>query len=438
MLRTRKTRRFLLGILASWVCLAALSHLPARAADIGQVKDLAARDWPYDAGDAILITWRAMPFESKDVEYAVMAAQSAGGPWKEAARFPSNTKLKSDVELPFWAWRKTDAVHAVKFNPLKAFPPAEQKGDDKKKLKKARKKAEEAARRAEYHFKVVTLKGETREESGVVSAKARGNLFNLPRLNNFFFTFVFCGIVLWFISYAKKKDLFLRRIPGLDAVEEAIGRATEMGRPIYYLTGRKDIDEIPTIAAALILGEIAKKVAQYDTILKVPHTYALTMSMCQEITKQAYSTAGRPDAYREDMNFFITDDQFAYTAAVNGMMAREKPAACFYMGYYYAESLLLAEVGTSVGAIQIAGTDAEHQLPFFFITCDYTLIGEELYAAGGYLSRDPVLVGTLRGQDVGKAFTMIVVFLGVFLSTMSVLFGFEGAADIILQPFKSF
>jgi hypothetical protein len=93
-------------------------------------------------------------------------------------------------------------------------------------------------------------------------------------------------------------------------------------------------------------------------------------------------------------------------------MVREQPAANFFMGAYYAESLLLAEPGAATGAIQIAGTDSDHQLPFFITACDYTLIGEELYAASAYLSREPALVGTLRGQDIGK---------GVILSVM--LFG---------------
>ncbi len=99
-------------------------------------------------------------------------------------------------------------------------------------------------------------------------------------------------------------------------------------------------------------------------------------------------------------------------------MLRQKPAANFFMGYYYAESLLLTETGASTGAIQIAGTDADHQLPFFVTACDYTLIGEELYAASAYLSREPVQVGTLRAQDLGKAVILAVLAIGTGLATI--------------------
>jgi hypothetical protein len=152
----------------------------------------------------------------------------------------------------------------------------------------------------------------------------------------------------------------------------------------------------------------------------VPHREPITMAVCQEITKQAYLEAGKPDLYKEDSNFFITSDQFSYTAAVDGIMLRKRPAANFFMGSYFAESLLLTETGASTGAIQIAGTDSDHQLPFFVTTCDYTLIGEELYAASAYLSREPVQVGTLRGQDVGKALILGVLIIGTVLATIGV------------------
>lgn len=395
------------------------------AAGIFPVEELVARDMPYDAGGYVLLEWKAMHYDGPGVEYKINVSASEKGPWIEALKFPSDKRFASDIKLPYWAWKKSKNKHAVNVDLAKYFPT---KTDEEKK----------ALRKNPYYFQVISVKGRKTAKSPVLSAVGKGNWFSLPRLNNLLYALIFGLIVLWFISHAKRKELFLRRIPGLDAVDEAIGRATEMGKPIYFMTGRMDMDSISTIAAVNILGEVAKKVATYDAQLKVPHTYPIPMAVCQEITKQAYTEAGRPDAYREDINFFVTDDQFAYTAAVDGMMTREKPAAIFYMGYYYAESLLLTEVGAATGAIQIAGTDAEHQLPFFFMTCDYTLIGEELYAAGAYLSKDPVLVGTLRGQDIGKAFMMAVVLMGILGSTLGLLFGWENFSMVIMEPFHSF
>ena len=86
------------------------------------------------------------------------------------------------------------------------------------------------------------------------------------------------------------------------------------------------------------------------------------------------------------------------------------------MGSFAAEALLMSEVGTTVGAIQVAGTDSEDQLPFFFTSCDYTLIGEELYAAGAYLSKDPLLVSALKVQDFGKLLFIVVTVICVAIT----------------------
>ena len=88
------------------------------------------------------------------------------------------------------------------------------------------------------------------------------------------------------------------------------------------------------------------------------------------------------------------------------------------MGKFYAESLLLAETGNSIGAIQIAGTASPSQIPFFVTACDYTLIGEELYAASAYLSDEPIQVGSLKAQDYGKAIVMILIVVGILLMTL--------------------
>jgi len=151
----------------------------------------------------------------------------------------------------------------------------------------------------------------------------------------------------------------------------------------------------------------------------------LVTAVSQEVVQQACTRAGRPDAYNPDNVSLIAYEQFAFVAAVSGLMVREKPGAIFMMGYFGAESLLLAETGSSTGAIQVAGTDAYTQLPFFVTTCDYTLMGEELYAASAYLSREPRLLGSLRGQDVGKAFLMFLLLAGTIFLTLAVLFDWQ-------------
>ena len=255
------------------------------------------------------------------------------------------------------------------------------------------------------------------EEAAGEAVKQSKPWFAMKRLNMFLAVLVLSGAVLYFIYAARSgKELFIRPIAGLQALDDAVGRATEMGRPVLYISGIMDMDDIQTLAGISILSHVAKKTAEYDTPILVPCSRSLVMSCSQEVVKESYMAAGRPDAYMSDNIRYLTDDQFGFVAGVDGIMVREQPAANFYMGCFYAESLILAETGHNAGAIQVAGTAMPSQLPFFITACDYTLIGEELFAAGAYFSRDPQHLGGLKGQDLGKAIIIIFIILGCVLA----------------------
>jgi hypothetical protein len=239
------------------------------------------------------------------------------------------------------------------------------------------------------------------------------------RIGMMIILFFMTAIIIFYIESSKRgRDLFIREIAGLAAVDDAVGRATEMGRPVLYVPGIMDMDDIQTIASMVILGRVARKTAEYGSPLLVPTSRSVVMSVAQEVVREGYLQAGRPDAYNKENIQYLTDDQFGYAAGVDGIMVREKPAAIFLLGCFYAESLILAETGRSVGAIQISGTAMPSQIPFFVAACDYTLIGEELFAASAYLSREPKLLGSLKGQDAAKLFFMILITVGVIAATV--------------------
>ena len=223
--------------------------------------------------------------------------------------------------------------------------------------------------------------------------------------------------IYYYIDRARSGEkIYLRTIPGLKALEEAVGRATEMGKSVLFVPGISDMDQVETITGLNLLGHVAEHTAKYETSLNVPVSKSIVMEAARDICKESYLKAGRPDLYSDDMVHYISDEQFAYAAGVNGIMEREKPAACFYLGKFYAESLLLAETGNSIGAIQIAGTGSPSQIPFFVTACDYTLIGEEFFTASAYLSKKPELVGSIKGQDIVKLLVMATMVLSVVLN----------------------
>ena len=231
---------------------------------------------------------------------------------------------------------------------------------------------------------------------------------------------VFGTLMFVYQRRAKRgQEIPIRRIAGLDAMDEAIGRATEMGRPVLYVPGIDEIKEIQTIYSMMILRHVARKAAEYGTDLIVPVRDSIVMTFAEEAVKGGCLDAGRPDAFVKDNIRYLSNEQFAYCAGVAGIMARERPAANIMMGMFFAESLILAETGFLSGAIQVAGTAKQHQLPFFVAACDYTIMGEEYFAVTAYLTREPNLLATIRAGDVIKIAAIVLLVLGIGLATVS-------------------
>ncbi len=222
------------------------------------------------------------------------------------------------------------------------------------------------------------------------------------------------GMMAIFTQQARKgAELRIRRIPGIDAIEEGVGRATEMGKPVLYVPGIDSLEDIQTIASMLILGQVAKTIAEYQADVIVSCCVPIVREVADEVVRAGFYQAGHPDAFDPTSVRFISSEQFAFCAGTNGIMYRQKPATNIYLGRFFAESLILAETGYVNRSIQIAGTAEATQLPFFIAACDYTLIGEELFAVSAYLSRDPRLVSSLKASDWIKVASVILLALGV-------------------------
>ncbi len=302
----------------------------------------------------------------------------------------------------------------LRAQPEKPFAPIDTIGGDQTAF------TDETARNGiPYQYRLAALNDATFLSDESPPATARASWFDTAKTNVAVVIALFFALVLYYIAQAERgKKWTFRTIAGLNAIEEAIGRSTEMGKGVLYVPGVQDIDDIQTIASMIILGNVARMAAKYETPLLVPTPSPAVYTVADEVVKGAYSDVGRVDSYRSDQVRYITTEQFAYVAAVNGIMLRDRPAANLLLGAFFAESLLLAETGHEIGAIHIAGTANVHQLPFFVVACDYTLIGEEYYAASAYLSKDARLLGSLKASDTVKILLVITIVVGSVLLSM--------------------
>ncbi len=349
---------------------------------MGILPEIVAADFPNDDGTKLRIYWRPVPgavkyrIERKDI--------TKNKDWHEIETVKAPAFIKTDDRLIRAGWK--------------------------------------------YQYRVVAILEDGSEKTiGPTEAvSAKRNWIHTHKRWFAGLVVLLSVVVFYYIQLARRGvDLKIRKIAGLEAVDEAVGRATEMGRPILFIPGILDMNDIQTVAGLIILGRVARVAAEHDAILEVPTSKSLVMTTARETVQTSYIDVGRPDAYDEKKIYYTTDEQFGYVAAVTGTMVREKPATCFYMGAFFAESLILAETANMAGSIQIAGTAMPAQLPFFVAACDYTLIGEEFFAASAYLSGDPQQLGSLKGQDVGKLVSMVLIAIGSLLATLAIGFGMQ-------------
>lgn len=354
------------------------------------VPALTVSDTPDDAGGSITVDWTLSPDDPAKVkQYRIMRAVYRDGTIGEFVRVGEETSGKSKANDGNTI---DDTLYVYKIQTVNLL-------------------YDEQGNILEY----------LAESMPSEPVKSSAQWIHMQRFNALIGTILLCAFIIYYIRAAQAgKSLFIRKLAGMEAVHDAVGRATEMGRKIFYVPGIGDMDNMQTIAAMTILGRVAELTAEYETYLDVPVSRSLVMVTAREVVKEGYSKVGRPDAFKDDQVHYLTDDQFGYAAAVDGMFVREEPATIFFMGQFYAESLILAETGNSIGAIQIAGTAMPAQLPFFVAACDYTLIGEELFAASAYLSREPRLLGSLKGQDIGKGVILVALIIGVILETLNI------------------
>jgi hypothetical protein len=243
------------------------------------------------------------------------------------------------------------------------------------------------------------------------------------RVTAFFSIILVTVLVFYFMRRINsKEDYPLRRIPALEAIDEVIGRATELGKPIFFSSGAGDVvgsEGTQVLAGLDILGHVAQKAAEYNTKLVAGVCKENVHAITEGVVRAAYAEAGHPEAFQPDMVRFLSPTQMAYTAGCIGIIQQEQAAASILIGPFLGEALIIAEAAAQVGAIGIAGTARLSQLPLFVAASDYVLIGEEMFAGSAYLSGDLAALSAVATQDVMKVIAVSLILIGALFASGS-------------------
>ena len=339
-------------------------------------------DVPNDAGRAIELDWKASPDDtlgtSTVIGYYVERSESPAGPWTVVDSTAAHVTVREDQSVQ----RNVDYFYRVT-----AYGPG----------------------------------GNTSALSVTGPVRATSQWINQTRWSVLVFVVGFFAAVLFFMASAQAgRKPFVRRIPGIDAIEEAIGRATEMGRPVLYVPGITDIDDIQTVAGLVILESVAKITARYETPITVPVTYPIP------VHDRPGDGEERLPERRQARVVRSAQRQLRLARAVRLRGGGQRHHAARPAGGAHLHGLVLRRVAAA-GRDRIldrrdpGGRHRQRaQLPFFVVACDYTLIGEELFAASAYLSGEPKLVGSLKGADLLKLAIVAAIVVGCALETFGI------------------
>jgi len=238
---------------------------------------------------------------------------------------------------------------------------------------------------------------------------AQGTYFQLIVLALFVATFYYTSN-----RFRQTGKFYIRDLTAVSKMEEAVGRATEMGRPVHWTYGAGQFDA-QHLAAFALLEYVASLCAKYDTRLIVSVRLPEVVPMTDAVIRKAYAEIGKMESFRaEDIRFFGE----SHNAAMIGTIAREQPAANFMIGSLFYESVLGIEASARFDAIQVGGTANTHQLPFIAAGCDDIFIGAEMFAAATQINPDPIRVGSTSAEDWVTRLMVVAMAIGSILATV--------------------
>jgi len=240
------------------------------------------------------------------------------------------------------------------------------------------------------------------------------------RMLDLVFMIALWGIALYMIY--SKREIWIRRLPALDFIEEAVGRAAEMGKPVLIQgfgssgTGLSSSMAPMILAALSVLGHAAQICARYGTPIIAPMRSQDVIPVADEVLMTAHRLEGKLEEYeakKEDMLPWAPTQ-----AALAALAFRVRPATHIMIGTFWHESIIVSEAFNRVGAVQIGGTGRVSQISFLAAACDMTIIGEEIYAVGSYLSRRREMLASIAATDYFKIFSILLIIIGSILATL--------------------
>ncbi len=244
-------------------------------------------------------------------------------------------------------------------------------------------------------------------------------------------TFVFMHLA------GRGRKFYVRRIAGVDALDEALDRATEMGGCVNFCVG--DVAGLSgtfvsqTIAGFECLRYIATHCAKLRTRL-VCSTIGRSGSggdlvpIQNDIIRDAYAEAGHEEDFTPQIVRYLSGDREGYETGFYELYVKEKVTTNVFIGAWAGAMPQPTIIAKSLGIFNISGTARTVQMSLQACISDYFIIGEEIYAAGAYLSGDTNTLASIAMTDYVKYALVAILIVG----NVALWAGFDTIKQLLL------
>jgi hypothetical protein len=213
-----------------------------------------------------------------------------------------------------------------------------------------------------------------------------------------------------------------RRIQAFEILRGFLDLVAERGKIAHVSLGTGGIsgDRTATVASGLVLLRyLAERGAAVNASPTVTVADPTLLFVAQDVIYDAHERQGRASAYCATDVQLIAPDPAAYAIGALEVIRDDRVAANVMAGPFGDEYLLMAEPGAQRDITQIAGSDALNAHPFMLATADHLLLGEELFAAGAYLTDQPEHAASLWVQDLLRLLIVAAIVIGVLIATLT-------------------
>jgi len=240
-------------------------------------------------------------------------------------------------------------------------------------------------------------------------------MVEIVRLDLLLIFVVIVGVIALVSQMLRGKKVELRRLPVLEACEEALRASAEKGTPLIMIPamltsyGRLG-HPAPAASTATLQAymEVVKHLSKLAGPLGVPIYILMSRfdnyMMSIDSSEMGYREGGHPEMFDPDRIMWFSEHSAALQRG-HDLVEQYRPAAIITIGNApYGSVSTLFEPMARHGGMVIAGDQWPDDNAAAIAGADYISFGEDTQAMGTYLSKDNIRRGCLFAEDFTKIF----------------------------------